>query len=125
MDDYIMEHFYGDRIKVRLFVYDHSATDFSTPREVVKQLKLVPTEVPSGHLIEQFIPGEVYHVPLTNSIYFDPNFTDFDIVGTVQGSEGLEVYCDFYAAFDPDTVLEMLQDSGWNYEPLVEPYRML
>lgn len=120
MDNYTMEQFYGEQVKVRLFVHDIEVPEHSRPVELVRTVKLLPTDVLSGHLMEDFAAGEVYHVLDTNSIYFDPNFTDFEIVGTVEGSDGLELYCDFYAAFDPDEVIEMLGNAGWNSEPVVE-----
>lgn len=113
MDEYIIEQFYGDTVRVHIFAHDVEIKDIS-PREFIQEVKLLPAEVRSGMLLENVPLGEVYHVPMTNSIYFSPNFTDFEIVGTVDGSDCLEVYCDFYSAFRPEEVAEMLIEEGWS-----------
>lgn len=112
MNDYLIEQFYGDTVKVHIFAHDVAVEDIG-PREFVQEVKLLPSEVRSGELLDNVPLGEVYHVPMTNSIYFSSNFTDFEIVGTVDGPEFLEVYCDFYAAFRPNEVAEMLIAEGW------------
>lgn len=112
MNEYIIEQFYGDTVKVHLFAHDVDEKDIA-PREFVRHAKFLPSEVRSGELLDSISPGEVYHVPTTNSIYFSSNFTDFEIVGTVDGPDCLEVYCDFYAAFRPEEVAEMLTSEGW------------
>lgn len=116
MDDYIIEQFYGESVKVRLFVYDLEVPEHSSPQEMIRTVKLAGTIEPSGHLIENFASDTVYFVPLSNSLYFSPNFTDYEIIGTVKGPEGLEIYCDFYAAFEPDEAIEMLVNEGWSIE---------
>lgn len=107
-----MEHFYGDEVLVHVFAHD-AMSSWEPPVEFVRKAKLVPSTRRSGELLDECTPGEVYHVPVTNSIYFSENFTDYEIVGTVESPHGLELYCDFYAAFEPAEVARMLIGEGW------------
>lgn len=107
-----MEHFYGENVLVHIFAHD-AMSSLEAPVEFVREAKFVPSDIRSGELMENCSPGTVYHVPVSNSIYFSPNFTDYEIVGTVESTHGLELYCDFYAAFEPHEVARLLVGEGW------------
>lgn len=112
MDDCLIEEFYGTSVEVHIFARDPQSS-LEPPVEFVRNATLVKSSVSSGKLLDKFDPDKVYHVPETNSLYFDETFSDFDIAGTVDGSAGLIIYCDFYDAYNPQEVADILLDGGW------------
>lgn len=110
MDDYILEQFYGTDVEMHVFARD---AEVLKPTEFVRKAKLARSPAGSGKLLEKFDGNNVYHVPETNSVYFNETFSDFDIIGTVEGNDGLVIYCDFYDAWNPEEVHHILVNDGW------------
>lgn len=106
----MLKDFYGSTVTVHLFARDPDLNIFN---EFVRNSELSLSEQKSGGLRTEYARNTIYHVPDSNSLYFNSNFTDFEIIGTVDGPDGLEIYCDFYEAFNLSEVSRILEGDGW------------
>ena len=111
----MLKDFYGSTVMVHLFARD---PELNKVREFVRNSELSLSEQKSGELRTSYARNTIYHVPDSNSVYFNSNFTDFEIIGTVDGPDGLEIYCDFCEAFDLTEVERILESDGWSQQNL-------